>query len=56
MRLGDILEWVAAGCLVAAAALWSGLILALAVGGVCLAYFAQCYSDHALVLRGDRKK
>jgi hypothetical protein len=39
--LGEVLEWIAAACLVTAAALWSGLILALAVAGACLFYLAQ---------------
>jgi hypothetical protein len=43
MRVGDILEWLGAAALVAAAFIWSGTILALAVTGVALAYFAQCY-------------
>lgn len=43
MRLGDIFEWLAAACFVLAAALYAGTLLALAVGGTCLVYFAQCY-------------
>lgn len=43
MRADDLLEWAAAGCFCAAAYLFVGLTLTLVVGGVCLAYFAQCY-------------
>jgi hypothetical protein len=50
MYLGDFLEWLAAAALVTAAFLWSGLILALAVAGVWLAYFAQCHDGTKLVL------
>ena len=39
--LGEILEWLAAACLVTAAALWSGLVLALTVAAASLFYFAQ---------------
>ena len=41
--LGDILEWFAAGFLIAAAATGLGVWCALLVAGVALAYFAQCY-------------
>ena len=41
--VGDVLEWLAAVLLVAAAYVGTGLPLALAVAGVALAYFAQCY-------------
>jgi hypothetical protein len=43
VTIGDVLEWLAAACLVAAAYLWSGWVLTLAVAGVSLAYFAQVY-------------
>lgn len=52
MRSDDILEWLAAACLVAAGyligsgepgRLFHGLRVALLIAGVCLIYFAQCY-------------
>lgn len=49
MRVGDVLEWIAAACLVASSVLatnlaWVGLL----TGGVCLAYFAQCHAQQAV--------
>ena len=43
--IGEVLEWLAAALVVTAAALWSGLVLALAVAAVWLTYFAQCLAD-----------
>lgn len=44
MRVGDLLEWLAAAALVAAAYLWQHSIpLGLLAAFACLAYFAQCY-------------
>lgn len=43
MRLGDLLEWLAAAALIAAAYRWHGVTLALVAGAVCLFYLAQCY-------------
>jgi hypothetical protein len=54
MTIGDLLEWVAAAALVTAAYLWSGTVLALAVGGACLAYFAQVYAGAPLRRRRDK--
>lgn len=47
MRIGDLLEFIAAGCLIAAAVLathlaWPGLCVA----GVAFAYFGQCWASH----------
>lgn len=53
MSVGDLLEWLAASALVAAAFIWSGSVLALAVAAVCLAYFGQCYSGNRF---GRRKQ
>lgn len=41
MSVGDLLEWIAGALFVLAAYLWSGTILALAVAGVALVYFAN---------------
>lgn len=49
--VGDILEWLAACLLVAAAYFGVGTALALAAGGLCLAYFAQCYGATPLPRR-----
>lgn len=46
MRVGDVLEIVAAACFTAAAYLWAGAPPALIVAGACLAYLAQCYGTH----------
>lgn len=43
MTVGDVLEWLAAVAFVAAAFVFAGLALALLVGGLALAYEAQCY-------------
>lgn len=48
MRLGDLFEWAAAGCLVYAAYVWSGQAMAFLAGAVSLGYMAQCYSDTPL--------
>jgi hypothetical protein len=48
MRLGDLLEIVAAACLTAAAYLAWGLPAALLVAGVALAYEGQCFGSHPL--------
>jgi hypothetical protein len=50
MRVGDILEWAALGCLVAASYLYLGAPLALLAAGLGGTYFAQCYSGHAVAL------
>jgi uncharacterized membrane protein YfcA len=44
VSVGDLLEWVAAGLLVAAAVIWFGLPAGLAVGGVAVFYLAQSLS------------
>lgn len=45
MRLGDVLEWVAAAGLVAAGYLGTHMVwVALLIGAICLAYFAQCHA------------
>lgn len=51
MRVGDLIEWIAATAFTAAAYLathlaWPSLIVA----GVCLAYFAQCWASHPIKL------
>lgn len=48
MSVGDLIEWLGGAALVAAAFIWSGLVLALAVGGVFLLYEAQCYSSQRI--------
>lgn len=54
MSLGDLLEWIAVGMIVAAAGLWGGLVLGLALGGVGLFYLAQSSPDVPLRRRrGD---
>lgn len=45
MTVGDVLEWLAAAAVAAAAFLWAGPVLALVVLGVVLAYEAQCYDS-----------
>ena len=42
MTFGDLIEWVAGGCLVASAYIGAGTAAALAVAGVFLVYQAQC--------------
>lgn len=54
MRLGDVLEWVGAIFLFLAALLGVGLPLALAVAGVALGYFAQCYGTTPLPKRAPK--
>lgn len=44
MRVGNLLEVLAALCLVAASYLWLGAPLALLAAALCLVYFAQCYA------------
>lgn len=49
MRVGDLLEWIAASAFVAAAYLWQRSIpLALVVGAACCVYFGQCYGTSSL--------
>lgn len=48
MRLGDVLEWVAAACLIGAAYLWQGIPLALLAASVALAYLAQVEAETPL--------
>lgn len=50
MRVGDLLEFVAVVCLVAAAYIWTGLALALLVAAICLGYLAQCYAKSTIRL------
>jgi hypothetical protein len=55
INIGDLLEWLAAACLVAATSLFVGLALALVVAGVCLVWFAQCHArDEVTLGRRDR--
>ena len=54
--VGEVIEWLA-GCLfVRAAALWGGLVLALAVAGAFLAYQAQCFSGDTISVGTDNKE
>ena len=48
--VGDILEWLGAAALVCASAIWSGLVVALAVSGVALLYFAQVFATDTLTI------
>ncbi len=48
--IGDILEWLGAAALVGASAIWSGLVLALALSGVALLYFAQVFATDTLTI------
>jgi hypothetical protein len=51
MKVGDILEWLAAAAFVVAANLATHLAWpAVAVAGAFLVYFAQCYSTHPVTL------
>lgn len=43
MRTGDVLEWLGAAALVAAAWTGAGLPVALLAAAFCLAYFGQCF-------------
>ena len=43
--VGDILEWLAGACLVAAAWCWGGYMLGLLAIAICLGYFAQVYDS-----------
>lgn len=45
ITVGDVFEVLAAVLLVTAAAVWSGLVLALALSGAILVYFAHIYDD-----------
>lgn len=56
MRVGDVLEWLAAAAFITAAYLWHGVIPAVLVAGVFLAYEAQCYSEHTITIRPPRIK
>lgn len=52
MRVGDVLEWLAAVCLVLGAYLGSGRLWpALLVAAVCLLYEAQCLAQMPLPRR-----
>ena len=55
MPLGDILEWLSAAALVAAAYLFGGLGAALGATAVVLFYLAQVY-DHVSVRPRLRRK
>lgn len=49
MRVGDLLEWLSAACLVAGAYFGTRLVWpALLAAGVCLAYLAQCHAQQAV--------
>ncbi len=48
--VGDILEWLGAAALVCASAIWSGLVVALAVAGLALLYFAQVFATDTLTI------
>lgn len=49
MKVGDLLEWCAAGCFVAGAYLGTHRAwVALLASGVCLAYFGQCHAQQAI--------
>lgn len=49
MRVGDLLEWLAAAAFVAGAFLATHRIWpALLAAGVCLAYLAQCHAQQAI--------
>ena len=49
LKVGDLLEWTAAGAFVAAGYIqYRSLPLALTVGGVAFAYFAQCLASREI--------
>jgi hypothetical protein len=48
--IGDVLEWIGAALLISAAAIWSGLVLSLAVAGVWLVYVAQCFASDNITI------
>ena len=49
MKVGDLLEWIAAAAFVVAGYLWlHSIALALAILGVCLVYFGQCLASTEL--------
>ncbi len=54
--IGDCLEWIGAGLLVSSAALYAGLVLALAVAGASVVYFANCYADDRLTVGSTTRK
>lgn len=56
MRLGDLLEWLSIAALIAAAYLWSGIVLALAVAAGGLFYVAQNYPQVSVRSLLRRKK
>lgn len=57
MRLGDLLEWLAAIALVAAAYLWHhSLPQAFVVAAICLFYLGQCYGGQSVKLRTKDKQ
>lgn len=55
MSVGDLIEWIAGALFVLAAFLWSGMVLALAVAGVALVYFAN-WQFSSVELRFKRRK
>ena len=55
VRIGDVLEWLAGAAFTVSAYLATQLAwTAVAVAGVCLAYFAQCYSTHPVRISRPR--
>ena len=56
MPLGDLLEWLSAAALVAAAYLLGGPGAALGATAVALFYLAQCYDHVSIHPRFRRKK
>lgn len=56
MSVGDLLEWIAACMLVAAAYLWLGLPSALIAGVVSLFYLAQNLANVPLRRRRDEEQ
>ena len=56
MRLGDFFEWLGAAAIIAAAYIWSGVVLSLAVVGVWLLYQAECHDGARITLPHRRTK
>jgi hypothetical protein len=54
--VGDIAELLGAGALIASAALWSGLVLALAVAGAALVYVGNCFADTTITVGSDAER
>ena len=54
MTIGDVLEVMAALCLVAAAYIFHGAALSLLAAAVCLAYLAQVHARSAMPSRRKR--